>query len=115
MYYIEGTKIVLTRGDTFICDVSIKQGSDDYIPAEGDRVRFALKRKMFAPDKGNYIDQNPLILVEIPTETLVLELHPEDTKKLKFGTYAYDVEITFVDKRVDTFISGDLVLMPEVE
>lgn len=115
MYAVNGTTIVLTRGDTFICDVEIDADGEPYVPKEGESVRFAVKRKLFTPDKGNYVDSVPLIHKDIPIGSMMLQLLPEDTKKLKFGIYAYDVEITMTDGKVDTFLSGDLDLRPEVE
>lgn len=117
MYEIVGTTIRLTRGDTFVTEVGMrsKTTKEPYIPQEGDVVRFALKRKLFGPDKGYYIDQKPLVLKVIPNETLVLRVDPEDTKPYKFGIYAYDIELTYANGTVDTFLSGDLELLPEVD
>ena len=72
----DGTKIYLTRGDTLRRQVVIQnEDGSDYQPAEGDRVRFALKLK------------------------------PEDTKPLAFGEYVYDIELTKANGDVDTFIA----------
>ena len=99
MYEINGTSIELTRGDSFYCTVGMKNKDDgtDYEPQEGDVVRFALKKK--------YTDEDPLILKQIPIDTMVLHLEPEDTKELAFGTYCYDVELTKANGDVDTFIA----------
>ena len=96
MYKIEGTSITLTRGDSFYCDISMKEGHREYTPAQGDVVRFAMKKK--------YTDAEPLILKVIPNETLRLHLDPEDTKDLEFGRYVYDIELTKANGDVDTFI-----------
>lgn len=119
MYAVNGTTIVLTRGDTFICDVEIKKEvgntTEDYVPQEGDSIRFALKRKVFTADNGNYVDSHPLIHKDIPINTMTLEIEPDDTKGLKFGTYAYDIQLTTAEGKVDTFLSGDFNIVPEVE
>lgn len=115
MFDVVGFDITLTRGDSFACEVGMMRGKTAYVPQEGDSVRFALKRKMFTPDKGNYIDQKPLVVKAIPTDTLILRLEPEDTKNLRFAVYAYDIEITFSDGSVDTFIKGDFEVTPEVD
>lgn len=115
MYEINGYNIKLTRGDNFATVVGMMNGKTEYIPQVGDVVRFALKRKIFTPDKGNYVDLNPLIRKTIPNDTLLLELEPEDTKSLRFAVYAYDIEITYADGYVDTFISGDFEITPEVD
>ena len=52
-YNITGTTITLTRGDTFEALVSAtKRDGTQYIPVEGDSIRFAMKE--------NYDDPRPL-------------------------------------------------------
>ena len=113
-FSITGKKITLTRGDSLIGQVDItiedeiQQTSEPYTPEAGDRVRFALKH--------DYTDETPLLIKEIPTDTMTLELEPADTKGLPFGDYVYDVKITFADGRVDTFIKkGKFKLEEEVD
>ena len=97
MYKIDGTTITLTRGDSFYAQVTMKnEDKTDYTPQQGDSVRFALKKR--------YQDAEPLILKQIPTDTLILHLIPEDTKELPFGKYVYDIELTKANGDVDTFI-----------
>ena len=51
-YNITGTTITLTRGDTFEALVSAtKRDGTQYIPVEGDSIRFAMKE--------NYDDPRP--------------------------------------------------------
>ena len=90
--------ISLTRGDTFKAKVSIidSEGAA-YVPNEGDKIRFAMKK--------NYDDEEPLLLINIPIDTMILEITPEDTKSLEFGKYVYDVELTKANGDVDTFIT----------
>ena len=107
-YSISGYKIQLTRGDSLYCTVGMTREGAPYTPQEGDVVRFALKRDKLTTN-GSYVDysdEEPLILKTIPNDTLVLHLEPEDTKDLKFGTYVYDIEITFANGDVDTFIQA---------
>lgn len=100
--------IELTRGDTLKVKVNIFINSELYTPQEGDEIRFAMKR--------NYTDKNPLILKAIPFDTMMLHLKPEDTKHLIFGReYVYDVQITFANGDVRTFIKGKIKLTPEVD
>lgn len=108
MYKIDGTRIELTRGDSFYGQVSLKkQDGKDYEPQEGDVIRFALKKR--------YWDEEPLIEKTIPNDTLVLHLLPSDTKDLAVGAYEYDMEIQFSDGDVDTFINeATFILTPEV-
>ena len=94
--------ITMTRGDTLKLKVEIFSSDGNgnivnYIPIEGDQIRFALKEK--------YNDEEPLILKEIPWNTMILHLLPEDTKELKQPSeYVYDIQITFTDGTVNTFI-----------
>lgn len=93
---ISGNNISLTRGDTLYLTVQMTKNGEIYTPVEGERVRFAMKKKID--------DAEPLILKDIPIETMILKLVPEDTKALTYGSYKYDIEYTSVDGDVDTFI-----------
>ncbi len=113
---VEGTKITLTRGDTLKLQVRIMSNGEEYTPKNGDIVRFAVKSPGLTSDKSEYVDTKPKILKEIPINTMVLQLDPQDTKRLGFGTYVYDIQITFADGTVDTFITnGVFRLTEEVE
>lgn len=101
----DGKKINLTRGDTLRVKVDIEKDGESYTPVDGDVVRFALKHSTLKSDKSDFADKDPLVLKTIPNDTLVLELVPEDTKYLGFGLYTYDIQITFADGTVDTFIT----------
>lgn len=114
MYTVSGNQISLTRGDSFYSRVTMKRGDMTYVPQTGDTIRFALKSAQMN-DKGEYKDTDPLILKTIPNDTLMLHLAPADTKQLPFGQYVYDVEITFANGDVDTFIAeAPFILTGEV-
>ena len=99
--------IELTRGDTLKVKVNISINNEPYTPQENDEIRFAMKR--------NYTDKNPLILKGIPSGSMILHLEPQDTKHLVFGReYVYDVQITFANGDVYTFIKGRIKITPEV-
>ena len=105
-YSITGTTITLTRGDTFEALVSAtKKDGTPYIPVEGDVIRFAMKE--------NYDDARPLLVKEIPIDTMILVIEPEDTKPLAFGKYVYDIELTKVTGEVDTFITKATLKLTE--
>lgn len=101
------TTVRLTRGDTFISDVhaKIKDSEEEYTPEPGDKIRFALKHDAVKTNQMGFVDEEPLIEKNIDTSTMILRLEPEDTKPLPFGRYAYDIELTHADGRVDTFIA----------
>lgn len=115
MYSVKKNNIKLTRGDTFIAQVSILKDGEPYIPEPGDEIRFALKHPTMDTKRTRYMDEEPLIYKDIPFDTLVLRLDPEDTKPFPFGSYVYDIQITFANGVVDTFINGTLQLTEEVD
>ena len=115
MTKVDGTSIEMTRGDTLRVQVGIEQDEETYVPQTGDSVAFFLKHKAFNKDKTEYSDPAPLITKDVPINTMVLQLDPEDTKPLDFGKYVYDLQITFANGTVDTFINNAAFnLVPEV-
>ncbi len=110
MVKISGTTIKMTRGDTLRVTLTLKDEEGNvYTPIEGDRIRFAMKRF--------YDDSEVLINKQIPNDTLELVLNPEDTKNLpQPSSYVYDMEITYANGDVDTFIDkAKLQLTEEVD
>lgn len=113
---IKGTSITLTRGDTLRVKINIFLNKEEYIPTSGDSIRFAVKHPIMNSKQTDYRDLEPLLIKQIPYDTLILELQPADTKSLDFGTYVYDIQITFEDGTVDTFITeASLKITPEVD
>lgn len=108
-YSVYKNVITLTRGDSFSAKVSIlDEKGEPYLPKDGDRIRFAAKK--------TYEDRSPLIQKEIPLDTLLLTLDPEDTKSLSFGQYVYDIQLEKETGEVDTFLpNGTLHLTEEVD
>lgn len=108
MVSINGNNIYLTRGDTFRVKLDIKDNEgNEYTPVNGDAIRIAVKKR--------YSDATPCIVKEIPIETLEIHLLPNETKELESREYVYDIQITMADGTVDTFISGKLIIMQEVD
>lgn len=99
-------EIQLTRGDTLVLGVAIYRNDEQYTPVTGDTVRFALKRALLVAGGKAYADTEPLVLKDIPINTMQLRLDSDDTKSLPFGDYEYDIQITFADGTVDTFITA---------
>ena len=105
-YSVSGTMITLTRGDTFTALITITDSEgNQYDPVNGDRIRFAMKT--------DYEDGAPLLIKEIPIDTMILVIEPEDTKPLAFGKYVYDIELTKVTGEVDTFITKATLKLTE--
>lgn len=105
----DNNNITMTRGDSALIQIGMVRNGEPITPVEGEVVRFAVKAKYKDPD------ENVLIYKEIPLDTLLLEIFPEDTKQLVMGkTYVYDVQYTDINGRVDTFIIGELTIGEEV-
>ena len=105
-YSVSGTMITLTRGDTFTALITITDSEgNQYVPVKGDRIRFAMKT--------DYEDGAPLLIKEIPVDTMILVIEPEDPKSLAFGKYVYDIELTKVTGEVDTFITKATLKLTE--
>ncbi len=110
MLKINGTEIQMTRGDTARIVLTLNNGDGSaYVPTQGDSIRFAMKKKL----KDSY---DTLVNINIPTDTLLLEIRPEHTEDLDFGEYVYDIQFTGADGTVDTFIyESKFVIRGEVE
>lgn len=107
---LDGTTITLTKGDTFKRTLSLKEKTtgEPYIPVTGDVIRFAAKKK--------YKDEECVILFNIPIDTMLIHITPAMTKDLATGEYVYDIQLTYANGDVDTFIDrAKLVLTEEVE
>lgn len=90
-YSVSGTMITLTRGDTFSALITITDLNDNqYIPMNGDRIRFAMK--------NDYNDETPLLIKEIPIDTMILTLN---------------IELTKATGEVDTFITKAILKLTE--
>jgi hypothetical protein len=107
-YSVKKTTITLTRGDTFKAQISITDpDGNPYEIHEGDSVRFAAKKHYTDPDT------EVLIVKNIPTDSLVLQLDPADTKDLPFGEYVYDIQLTTSTGEIDTFITKAALIITE--
>lgn len=112
---VSGNTITMTRGDTLRIKVGIVVDGEEYTPEAGDAVAFYLKHSLMNGKRTAYKDAEPLITKAVPIATMVLGLEPEDTKPLEFGEYVYDLEITFANGTVDTFINNArFTIAPEV-
>ena len=108
MVRINGKTITMTRGDSLHAVVNmVNMDGTPFVPAEGDIVLFVANT--------TYGGTSTLIEVEVPHDTLTLNLEPEDTADLEIGNYVWEMKLIKADGDVDTFIDkGTLRLDQEV-
>lgn len=93
----------LTRGDTAQFTITPYKNKSRYELQEGDVINFTIKKST---------RENVAIISKTGME---IEILPQDTSNLEYGTYKYDCQLTFADGRVDTFIGPyDFVITEEV-
>lgn len=109
MLKVSGNKIELTRGDTMILEVELKDEMGEiYTPTETDKIFFRLKRNATAKEM--------FVVKEIPYDTMILQLNEEDTENLKFGTYVYEIElVTSNDYHFTAIANEEFVISEELE
>lgn len=108
MFDINGSTIRLTRGDTLYLKITLSKDGEAFTPDDSDTIRFAMKQ--------SFSDVGWLLMREIHPSSgeIILEIKPEDTKKLSFGTYKYDLALVDSNERVNTFVIGDFIVTEEV-
>lgn len=106
--------IYLTRGDTFLANLTLKRANGSiYTPEQGDEIVFAVKRNELNPNRTRTVDAEPLIYKVIPSDTLLLELDPSDTEEMAFLTYMYDVSVNLASGGVRTVLRGNFTVQKE--
>lgn len=116
----DNMNIALTRGDSLTLTVELFKKVDPvppateptwepYVPQEGDKIRFAVS-KGYKNESGYELQ----FAIDIPNDTLTFTAGPDKTA-LNYYTYNYDVEITYADGTVDTFISGKFKIEGEAK
>lgn len=105
-YSIRGKRISMTRGDTVVAEVGISNpDGTPYEMQDGDSLRF----------KCTDVPGGAALIVKDVTSG-TLRLDPDDTNCLPFGSYFFDVQMTFANGTVDTVIpKGTLVIEDEAD
>ena len=110
MQAIDGMNITLTRGDTLAFEVGMKKGNQTYTPVEGDKLRFALSIG-YVGEQGYQLIKSQ----DIDTTTRLVVVDAETTAGWTEDEYNYDIELTYADGKVDTFIQGMVFMVGECE
>lgn len=110
MLQIKNNDIYLTRGDTLTLTVGITKDGEPYEMQSGDSVRFALSKGYVGQKNYQLIMTKP-----VPADTLTFTLPSDETESLNGDKFNYDIQMTYANGEVDTFISAKLMMMGEVE
>lgn len=104
--------IELVRGDTLMLNLNFekKETEEVYEPVDGDKVIFTLRKNY----KGLTNDEILLQKFVDIYSSLLLEIEPEDTNDLEYGSYKYDIEFDSWDGKIDTVLQGTFKLTKEV-
>lgn len=101
MFYLNGTNIKLTRGDSAMLSVTL----DGYEMQDGDTLTLSVK---VDPSKTEY-------LLQLTAEDMTFTFLPETTAGLAFGAYRYDIQLTTAAGEVYTVIPvSSFTIMEEV-
>lgn len=101
MLKIEDGNIYLTRGDSAILEITIKdEEGNNWTPQEGDKVVFAMKKAAINP--------NVLLRIEATAGDTDIILVPENTKDLTIGQYIYDIHVELSGGDIYTVISDKI-------
>ena len=98
---IIGNNIFIVRGDTGLLKVSISDRSNKPILfGEGDTLFLTVKTS----PKTRNISFQKVIEIEEETDLVSIDIDPDDTKRLSFGDYVYDIQLTRANGDVHTII-----------
>lgn len=111
MVRIRDNDITITQGDTLETKLTIiTPDGETFEPSSGDALRIAIK--------GAYTDNIPILVKDIPIDTMLIRLESEETEIMKARRmpYVYDVQLTLPDGTVATVIAkGKLYVTEEVD
>lgn len=98
----EKMMICLTRGDTAnIVFSAVDEQGTTYTPVVNDVLRFAVAKKVGADPLFELTN----IMSDDATAFWTIQIQPANTNQLKFGDYAFDVQLTHGGE-VDTIIGA---------
>lgn len=102
--------IELVRGDSLILTLNMSRQDETYLPEQGDQMIFTLRKNYKGLTNDTILLQKTVDLYD----SIILEIEPEDTESLEYGSYKYDMEFDSYDGKVDTVMQGTFKLAKEV-
>ena len=104
---VDGTNLSMTRGDSETITISCEERPFQ----EGDVIRFTVKKDVFTSAK----EMEKVVTSFTEEGKAIIEIQPEDTKKMVFGRYRYDVQLKTAGGNVTTIVKpSDFNLTEEV-
>lgn len=95
MFSVHDNNIAMIRGDSGIFKIDVTDIAGNAVALDdNDVLTFTLRRAT----------RSPTIVLQKTITDGMLTIHPEDTEKMGFGAYIYDVELKRADGYVDTII-----------
>lgn len=82
---VYGTDLFMTRGDSESIGVKL----NGYTLQDGDKVEFTVRRSV---GSGAVIHKT---VTEFSENAAIIPILPEDTERLQFGKYVYDIQLTY--------------------
>ena len=110
MLRVDNNRITITKGDTMSLELELTEADGTpYTYVEGDVIRFAISEAY----EGD-INYHLIYESSFAADSLYLVMSAEETKKLRYKTYNYDIELTRAVGTVDTVISSQISVTGEV-
>ena len=108
---IQGTNISMTRGDSEVIKVTVKDTSGNVVPlVTGDTIYFTVRENIL--NKTKIIEK---IITEFDNGEALITINPQDTNDLSFAYYVYDIQLTRENGMVKTIIPpSKFTIDPEV-
>ena len=98
---IIGNNIFIVRGDTGLLKINM---SDRYnkpiLFGEGDTLFLTVK----SSSRTRSISFQKIIQIENETDLVSIDIDPNDTKRLSFGDYVYDIQLTRANGDIHTIV-----------
>lgn len=104
MFRIHNKNIYLTRGDSAIIELKLKQDGVDYALHEGDVCVLTVKRSIASAD---------ILLQKNLADWSQFYIAPDDTAGWEYGEYIYDVQVTTAAGDVFTVVTPHKFIIKE--